>query len=404
MNRNNGQELSKSLNLSLLIFYGLGIIIGAGVYVVTGDVVRIAGPAALISFAVAGSLAFLTALCYAELASRYPEAAGAAAYVKEAFKSDRLSLLTGLLVTLVVLVTAATIAHGAAFYAKIFVPLPDNCIAGIIIVIFTGVSCLGVKDSVRAAAIMTIIELSGLFMVVGAGWNPLLDILNTQTYFFPVNAEAWHGMFVGAFFAFFAFTGFENLASMAEEAKSERRIIPYAIISSLGISTVIYVIVALIVIAGSSAEGSIAPAASLLSIMEHSGWGLTKLFAMLATIAVSNGVLIQILMLARLFYGMAKRELLPIFFSKLGKRQVPVNSTVVAGIMILVSAYVLPFESLLRWSTILTLLIFALVSVSVWITHHRTDLPPPDFKAPFWVPPIAVIGNLGLVIAQFILY
>jgi APA family basic amino acid/polyamine antiporter len=403
MSKNSTGGLKRSLNLSLLVFYGLGIIIGAGVYVVIGDVVRIAGPAALLSFIVAGSLAFLTALCYAELASRYPEAAGAAAYVKEAFKSNQLSLLTGFLVTLVVLITAATIAHGAAFYAKIFLPLPENCIAGLIIIIFTGVSCLGVKDSVRAAAFMTVIELTGLVLAVGAGWEPVLNIFNTQTHFIPASAEAWRTVFLGAFFAFFAFTGFENLANMAEEAQGERRTIPYAILASLGISTVIYMIVALVVIAGLSSEGSTSSPGSLLSVMENSGWGLTNFFALLAMIAVSNGVLIQILMLARLFYGMARRELLPIFLSKLSNKQVPMNATLMAGSMVLISAYLLPFEALLRWSTVLTLLIFALVSSSVWAMHYRTNLPSPDFRAPCWVPPAAVFGNLGLIIIQFIL-
>ncbi len=402
MSSNEPRGLKRSLNLSLLIFYGLGIIIGAGVYVVTGDVVRIAGSAAIISFAVAGILAFLTALCYAELATRYPEAAGAAAYVKEAFKSDRLSLFTGFIVTLVVLITAATIAHGAAFYAKIFVPLPESILAGLIVIIFTAVSCLGVKDSVRAAAIMTVIELTGLLLVIGAGWEPVLNVFDTHHDFIPVTGEAWHAVLVGAFFAFFAFTGFENLANMAEEAESEGRAIPYAIFASLGISTIIYMIIALIVIAGFSSEGPALSPSSLLSVMENSGWGLTKIFAFLAMIAVSNGVLIQILMLARLFYGMAQRSLLPVWFSVLSEKQVPVRATFVAGGLVILSTSVLPFESLLQLSTTLTLLLFALVSLSVWVLHQRPVLASPSFRVAFWVPPLAVLGNIGLIMVQFI--
>ncbi len=403
ISRNEPRGLKRSLNLSLLIFYGLGIIIGAGVYVVTGDVVRIAGSSAIISFAIAGFLAFLTALCYAELATRYPEAAGAAAYVKEAFKSDRLSLFAGFIVTLVVLITAATIAHGAAFYAKIFFPLPTGILAGLIVVIFTAVACLGVKDSVRAAAIMTIVELTGLLLVVGAGWEPVLNIFDTHHDFIPVTTEAWHAVLVGAFFAFFAFTGFENLANMAEEAENEERTIPYAIFASLAISTIIYMIVALVVIAGFSSEKPALPPSSLLSIMENSGWGLTRIFAFLAMIAISNGVLIQILMLARLFYGMAQRGLFPIWFSILSKRQVPVRATFIAGGLIILSTSLLPFESLLQLSTTLTLILFSLVSLSVWILHQRPGLTSPGFMASFWVPPLAVLGNIGLIMVQFIL-
>ena len=144
--------LSRSLGLALLVFYGLGIIIGAGVYVAVDDVVDMAGSGAVLSFIIAGVLAAFTAISYAELAVRYPESAGAAAYVKEAFGSDRLSRLTGLAVALVTLITAATIARGTAGYAQTFVALPDFAIAGFAVVLFTAIACLGVKDSVRAAA------------------------------------------------------------------------------------------------------------------------------------------------------------------------------------------------------------------------------------------------------------
>ena len=120
-----GSGLSRSLGLGLLVFYGLGVIIGAGVYVVIGDVIAKAGALAVCSFAVAGALAGLIALSYAELGARYPEAAGAAAYVKEAFGSDRFSQLTGFAVAIVVLISAATIARGTAGYAQAFVALPE---------------------------------------------------------------------------------------------------------------------------------------------------------------------------------------------------------------------------------------------------------------------------------------
>ena len=183
--------LRRSLGLPLLVFYGLGIIIGAGVYVAVGDVIEVAGPLAVLSFAVAGGLATLTALSYAELGARYPEAAGAAAYVQEAFRSAPFSRLTGLVVALVVLMSAATIARGTAGYAQSFIALPDPVIAGAIVLAFTAVSCLGVKDSARVAAIMTVVELSGLLLVIGSGVGSLAKLKDGPMGLFASDLTGW---------------------------------------------------------------------------------------------------------------------------------------------------------------------------------------------------------------------
>lgn len=391
-------SLRRTLGPALLIFYGLGIIIGAGVYVVVGDIVELAGTAAIISFTIAGVLAALTAMSYAELSVRYPEAAGAAAYVKEAFKSDILSRLTGLAVATVTLVTAATIARGTATYAKTFISLPDSLLAGFVVIFFTLIACLGVKDSVRAAAAMTIIELSGLIMVIGFGLSSHGIPHETIT----LNPKNWNQILAGAFLAFFAFTGFENLANMAEEAKDTQRTIPYAILISLAISTVFYLTIVLVVEAASP-SGETAASPPLLSVFEHSGQGISASFSLIALIAVSNGVLIQILMLSRLFYGMACRSLLPGWLSRTNSQQVPVIATIVAGLLTLASTIALPFESLLYLSTTLTLIIFSLVSLSLWRLKQLAPAPALAFKIPLWIPVIATFGNVCLIFAQVLI-
>ena len=392
--------LKRSLNLSLLVLYGLGVIIGAGIYVVIGNVVEVAGSLAVLSFALAGGLAALTGLCYAELGARLPEAAGATAYVKEAFGSDRLSQLTGFVVAGVVLVSAATIAHGAASYAKQFIPIPTPFIAASVVILFTAVSCLGVKDSVRAAAVMTMIEIAGLALVIILGADPIPDFLVQTPQFIPNDMHGLNKVFAGAFLAFFAFTGFENLANMAEEAEDAQRTIPYAILLSLGISTVIYIIVAFVAVAGSSTGNT--SDSLLLSVIAHHGHQLTTLFTALAVIAVANGVLIQILMLARLFYGMSQRQLLSAWLSRVNGNQVPVPATLLAGFLILLSTYALSFESLLQISTTLTLCVFTAVSLSLWRLKTKVALKP-KFQVPLWIPASAVIGNMVLIVTQILL-
>jgi basic amino acid/polyamine antiporter, APA family len=395
-----GAGLSRSLGLGLLVLYGLGVIIGAGVYVVIGDVIEKAGMLAVCSFAVAGALAGLIALSYAELSARHPEAAGAAAYVKEAFGSDRFSQLTGFAVAVVVLISAATIARGTAGYAQTFVALPEALIAGVVVLIFTAVACLGVKDSVRAAAVMTVIELAGLMLVVSAGLVSVRDLQGHALALVPIDVNDWSSVCTGAFLAFFAFTGFENLANMAEEAQNVGHTIPRAILLSLGISTVLYMTVALVVVAAVPLDEAAASAAPLLSVIERRGWGISNAFAALALVAVANGVLIQILMLARLLYGMARRSLLPRRLAAVSARHVPVCATLVAGALVLLSTLVLPFDALLRLSTTLILLVFALVSLSLWRLQQRAPRHDLAFHVPRWVPVAAALGSTGLIVAQ----
>jgi APA family basic amino acid/polyamine antiporter len=233
--------LRRVLGTPLLVFYGLGVIIGAGIYVLVGSVVGAAGGAAPWSFLLAGVLAGLTGLSYAELAVRFPEAAGAAAYVKEAFGSDRLSQLTGLAVAAVVIVSTASIARGSVGYVQAFASWPDAAIAGGVVLLFTAVACLGVRDSVGLAAVMTITEIGGLLLVVAAGWPALQTMPGRIGELMPgTEPAAWAGVAVGAFLAFFAFIGFENLANMAEEARDPERSLPRAILVSLGLSSLLY--------------------------------------------------------------------------------------------------------------------------------------------------------------------
>lgn len=393
-------SLRRSLGVGLLVLYGLGIIIGAGIYIVIGTVMAHAGMLAVCSFAVAGVLAGLIALSYAELGARYPEAAGAAAYVQEAFGSERCAQLTGGVVVVVVLISAATIARGTAGYARTLVALPDVLIASGVVLGFTAVACLGVKDSVRTAALMTLIELAGLLLVISAGLAPVRALQGHVWALLPTDLPGWRAIGAGAFLAFFAYTGFENLANMAEETTDVGRTLPRAMLLSLGISTALYMTVALVVVAALPREEAAVSAAPLLAVIARRGWSLSHAFAALSLVAVANGVLIQILMLSCLLYGMARRALLPGVLTALSARQVPVRATLVAGALVLVSTVALPFDALLRLSTTLTLLLFTLVSLSLWRLQQcapRQDL---AFHVPRWVPVAAALGSSGLLAVQ----
>lgn len=394
--------LRRVLGTPLLIFYGLGVIIGAGIYVLVGTVIGAAGAAAPWAFVLAGALAGLTGLSYAELAVRFPEAAGAAAYVKEAFGSDRLSQLTGLAVAAVVVVSTASIARGSIGYVQVFLPLPGAAIAGWVVLLFTAVACLGVRESVGMAAVMTAIEVGGLLLVLAAGWQLLGGAPVRLDELVPAAPAAWAALVSGAFLAFFAFIGFENLANMAEEARDPERSLPRAILASLGISAVLYAAVTAVAILAVPAAELAASAAPLLLMARHAAWFSPEVFSAIAIVAVANGVLIEIVMLGRLLYGMARRGLLPRALGAVASRQrTPVRATILGGAVIFVLTVTLPFVSLVVVSSTITLLVFAVVNVALW--RLQTLRPRSSgFRVPRAIPPIAAVANVALAAAQLL--
>jgi amino acid transporter len=396
-------RLRRVLGTPLLTLYGLGVIIGAGIYVLVGTVIVTAGAAAPWSFVLAGILAALTGLSYSELAVRYPEAAGAAAYVKEAFGSDRLSQITGLAVAAVVVVSAASIARGSAGYLQAFLPWPDAIIAGAVVALFTMVGCLGVRESVGIAAAMTIVEIGGLILVVVAGTSALTSLPERIEELSPISASTgWAGIVAGAFLAFFAFIGFENLANMAEETRSAERTLPRAILLSLGLSTLFYAVVTVVVILALPLEALLNSSAPLLQVAAQATWFSPDIFAVIALIAVANGVLLELIMLARLFYGMAHRGWLPTGLGTISPRlRTPIRATILGGSIVFALTVALPFVSLVATTSTITLLVFAGVNLALW-RLQRSQPRVKGFRVPRFIPPIAALANVSLVGAQLL--
>lgn len=385
-----GSELRRVLTLWELVLYGISIIIGAGIYVALGSVMARAGDTAPISFLLAGGAAALTGLCYAELASRFPEAAGAAAYVQRGFNSKRLSQLTGAAMALTVAIAAAAIAQGAVGYLAVLVQLPAPLVTALLIASFTAIAVKGVRESVLLAAAMGVIEIAGLLAVIAVGFTAAPDL--DLSRLLPSGTAGWFGVVSGAYIAFFAFIGFETLANMAEEAKDASRTVPRAILGAIASSSLFYVAVAAAVVF--SGVGAKNPMMGLFD-------GRSAIaFATLGSIAVANGVLIEIVMLARLFYGMARREQLPAFLATINPRtRTPVAATLCAGAIVLAAAVFLPFEHLLVLANALTLAIFALVAAALWRVKSR-DATATPFVVPAWVPPVAACISVALIVAE----
>jgi amino acid transporter len=390
--------LPRTLGLPLLVLYGLGIIIGAGIYVLIGTVVAAAGMAAPLSFVFAGVVAALTGLSYAELSARFPEAAGAPVYVRHGFGSDRLSQLTGLGLAAILAIGAAAIARGSAGYVHAQLPLlPDAAFGAIVVVVFTAIACLPVRESVGLAALITVVEIGGLLFIVAIGIPSLADLPARVGDMAPAGAAGWVGVASGAFLAFFAFIGFENFANMAEEAKDPARTLPRAILLSIGLSTALYAAVAVVAVMVLPPDRLAAAPAPLLLLAEEEAPSIAWIFLPVALFAIANGVLIELLVLARLLFGMARRGWLPRpLVAVSARRRTPVRATLVGGVIVLALTVLLDVSALARLTSAVTLLVFALVNAALWRLHRMDPYRAGAIRVPRWIPPIAMAANLLL--------
>ena len=244
--------LRRTLTLPLVVLYGLGVTIGAGIYVLIGATAGAAGIYAPWSFVLAALVMLPSACSFAELVGRLPYSAGEAAYVRAGLSSNMLATLVGLMVVTVGTVSAAAISIGSVGYIRQFVDLSPATLVVLVVMLMTMVSAIGVRESVSFAAVMTVIEIVGLLAVIvagtfGAGGGaslPAAPVIESQSL-----GAITLGVLSGGVLAFFAFVGFEDLVNMAEETREPARTMPLAIFATLAIATALYVAVALVAVA-----------------------------------------------------------------------------------------------------------------------------------------------------------
>ncbi|MCA9749874.1 MAG: amino acid permease, partial [Romboutsia sp.] len=293
-------QLKRSISLPYITFYGLGTILGAGVYVLIGKVAGASGLYAPFSFALAALVACFTAFSYCELSSRYPKSAGESVYIHVAFNKTWLSTIVGLLVILTGIVSAATIINGFVGYLNYFITVPSSVA---IISLVTGLTILavwGITESVVFATVVTLIEIAGLLFVIIVAGDNLGNLSSRWQELLPeANASDWLGIILGSFLAFYAFIGFEDIVNIAEEVKNPKKNLPLAILLSFFIAFILYLTIAVIAVLAMPIDilaKSDAPLASLLMGYNES-YG--KIISLISLIAVVNGALVQVIMSSR---------------------------------------------------------------------------------------------------------
>lgn len=396
--------LKRTLSFSLVLFYGLGTIIGAGIYALIGSVVHKANMYTPFAFLIAGLVALFTATSYAELSSRFPESAGSALYIKKALNKTWLSALVGWLVVLTGLVSAATLSRGFINYIHLFLPLPSYLILLLLIFILGVIAFWGITESVGTILVMTIVEILGLLIIIWFGREGFSKIfVNWHQYLPPLNFGSWSGILSGAFIAFYAFIGFEDMVNIAEETKKPEITLPLAIFFALFFAIFLYIIVAGVTISTIPHQELIASEIPLTLIIKHQGHS-PLLFGIIALISITNGILIQIIMASRLIYGMARYRSAPHFFYTLHKKtQTPLYAIMVIVVAIFILALWLPIDTLARTTSTIMLVVFSLVNLSLIIIKLKKYKSKIPISFPIIFPFIGLFLTLTLLIFEIII-
>lgn len=383
-------ELRRSLSLPLVVLYGLGVTIGAGIYVLLGATAGRAGIYAPVSFVVAAIVMVFSAASFAELTARFPVSAGEAAYVRAGFRSGALSLAVGLLVISSGVVSSAAITVGSTGYLQEFVDLNDQTLIFIIVLAVGAIAAWGIMESVTFASLFTIVEAGALLAIVVTGFGSRPELVAELPRLIPPLSDLgiWTAISGAGLLAFFAFIGFEDMVNLAEEVKDPKRTLPRAIFLTLVIATLIYFLVTAVAVLSVPLDELAASRAPLSLVFGHITGVSPVAITLIAIVATLNGVIIQIIMASRVLYGLARQGSVPIIFAQIHPRtRTPLIATGSIAVIVLALALLFPLEGLAEWTSRIVLVIFALVNVSlVLIKLRKEPAAEGGFTVKIWVP------------------
>jgi APA family basic amino acid/polyamine antiporter len=396
--------LKRAISGKLLYVFILGDVLGAGIYALVGEIAGEVGGAIWVPMLVALLLALLTATSYAELVTKYPRAGGSAVFAERAFKRPVVSFLVGYCMLAAGVVSAAGLALAfAGDYLSVFLDVPAVPAALVFLAVVALVNARGISESMRANLVMTVIEVSGLVLVVvlgaivfGRGDGDVSRVVE-----FPDGVSAGSAVLGAAILAYYSFVGFETSANVAEEVRDVSRVYPRALFGALLTAGVVYVaigLVASIVLPTDELAGSTGP---LLEVVRATGLGVPdQLFSAIALIAVANGALLTMIMASRMVFGLAEQRLLPpVLGAVLPGRRTPWVAIVVTTVVAMALTLIGDLGDLANIVVLLLLLVFVSTNLSVLVLR-RDRVEHQHFTAPAVVPVLAIGSCLLLLWKQ----
>lgn len=404
--------LRRTIGRKVLLLFVVGDILGAGIYALTGKVAAEVGGAIWVPFLCAFALATLTATAYAELVGRFPQAAGAALYANRAFRSPFLTFLVAFTVMMsgITSASAAARAFGGDYLAE-FVSVPALLAAWFFLLVITAVNVIGISESVKVNVVLTIVEASGLLVILAIGVWALVQGDGDPQRAIQLDPEGtpWIAVLGATALAFYALLGFEDSVNLAEECRRPRRDFPRALFGGLAVAGVIYLGVAFtssMLVDTETLAGSTGP---LLEVVKVAGLTFPpKLFALIALLAVTNTALINMIMASRLVYGMSNEGIVPRVLGRVhAGRQTPYVAIAFTVLIAMTLVATGDLAGLADTTVLLLLLVFAVVNVSVLVLRR---VPPEDdeqspededagtrpFRAPTWAPVLGAVASLVL--------
>ena len=297
----------------------------------------------------------------------YPKSAGEAVYVKEAFNYNQLAVFVGIMVILNGSVSAAALANGFVGYLQTFLPISDWAAIVVISLVLGLIAAWGIGQSVTAAGIITLVEIGGLLLIVWVARDEFTSLpLRSHELIPELNSTVWLGILGGSFLAFYAFIGFEDMVNVAEEIKDVEKTLPRAIIITLVVTTLIYVLVTLVAVLSIPPQELAKEKAPLSFIYQVKSGSDPTLISLIGIFAIINGALIQMIMASRVLYGMSRQSISPGALRFMGDinshTRTPVKAT--AAVVILVCGLALSFaiEILAETTSLMILIIATLVN------------------------------------------
>ena len=410
-------ELKRSITGRLLFFYVLGDVLGSGIYVLIGAVAAAVGGAFWMAFAAGVTIAAITGLAYAELVTKYPQAAGAALYVNKAFRKPMLTFLITICMLSASFAASGSLASGfARYFGQLFELPPALLVTIVFVLILTAINYIGISESVIVNMIMTIVEVSGLAIVLIIG---IIYVAQGRANFavlgeFNSDGNPIFAIVAGVALAFFAMTGFENAANVAEETINPSKTFPRALIGGMVAAGVIYVLVAISAALVVPVDTLAAAPAALLEVIRVGVLPapvgvMIILFALIAMTAITNTTLVAVVTQSRILYGMSRENIFPRMFRKLHPtRRSPWVALIFQGIIVaallilgallkLVDPELDIVSTLANVTVVFLLFIYALVIVSA-LKLRGTDEREDTYRANTPLLWIGIVGNVILLV------
>jgi APA family basic amino acid/polyamine antiporter len=396
--------LKRAISRNMLLLFVVGDVLGAGIYALVGTIGGRVGGAIWAAFLLAIVLAFFTAVAYAELVTKYPRAAGAALYVNKAFGVPFVTFMVAFAVMCSGLSSAATLSRAfGGDYLSEFVSLPTVLVACALLIAVAAINSRGIGESVKVNVGFTLIELTGLVLVVVIGAAALLDGVGDPGRALEIKeGEALlPAVMAGAGLAFYAMIGFEDSVNVAEEARHPQRDYPRALFAGLLIAGAIYLLVSIVASMAVPTKKLADSDGPLLEVVQLGPLAMsTPVFALIALFAVTNGALINMIMASRLLYGMSVQGIVPAAFSKvLPGRRTPWVAIAFTTVLAMVLVSTGDLSTLADMTVLLLLIVFALVNLSVLVLR-RDDVGHEHYRAPTVLPVIGAAVSIAVMFTK----